>query len=63
MKQLMEQYQSIKTKYPEAVVFFRMGDYYKTFDEDAKIVEKQLGVTLKKVSLASGLIATARLPF
>ncbi len=63
MTQLIKQYQSIKVKYPDAILLFRIGDYYKTFDEDAKIVEKQLGISLKKVSQTSYIKATVSLPF
>ena len=32
----MKQYASVKAKYPDTVLLFRMGDFYETFDEDAK---------------------------
>ncbi len=43
---LMEQYLGIKTKYKEAILFFRMGDFYEMFYEDAKIGSQVLGITL-----------------
>lgn len=45
---LMKQYFGIKTKYPGAVLLFRVGDFYETFDEDARIASKVLGIVLTK---------------
>ena len=33
---LMKQYNQIKSKYPDAILLFRVGDFYETFGEDAK---------------------------
>ncbi len=43
---LMDQYYAIKAKYPDAILFFRLGDFYEMFDEDAKIASEVLGITL-----------------
>ena len=43
---LMEQYLSIKKKYPDAVLFFRMGDFYEMFYDDARVASEVLGLTL-----------------
>ncbi|MCF7804996.1 MAG: DNA mismatch repair protein MutS [Candidatus Marinimicrobia bacterium] len=43
---LMRQYQGIKKKHRDAILLFRMGDFYETFNEDAKIAAKVLGITL-----------------
>jgi DNA mismatch repair protein MutS len=45
---LMRQYQKIKAKYPETILLFRMGDFFETFEEDAKITSRVLGITLTK---------------
>ncbi|MEN3038973.1 MAG: DNA mismatch repair protein MutS [Candidatus Kryptonium sp.] len=45
---LMRQYRKIKAQYPDAIVLFRMGDFYETFEEDAKITAKVLGITLTR---------------
>lgn len=42
----MRQYQEVKDAYPEAILLFRVGDFYETFGEDAKLVSKELGITL-----------------
>ncbi len=46
MTPLMLQYYEMKAKYPECVLFFRMGDFYELFDEDASVAAKILGITL-----------------
>ncbi len=45
---LMRQYNSIKAKYPDAILLFRVGDFYETFGEDAITTSKVLGITLTK---------------
>ncbi|PQJ80184.1 DNA mismatch repair protein MutS [Polaribacter porphyrae] len=45
---LMKQYNAIKTKYPDAMLLFRVGDFYETFGEDAKKAAQVLGITLTK---------------
>ncbi|RKY03230.1 DNA mismatch repair protein MutS [Candidatus Poribacteria bacterium] len=43
---LMRQYKRIKSQYPDAILFYRVGDFYETFYEDAKIASKVLGIAL-----------------
>lgn len=45
---LMMQYRKVKDRYPDAVVLFRMGDFYETFEEDAKIASSVLSLTLTR---------------
>lgn len=45
---LMKQYNDIKAKYPDAILLFRVGDFYETFGEDAVKASKILGITLTK---------------
>ncbi len=45
---LMKQYNEIKTKYPDACLLFRVGDFYETFGEDAIRASKILGIVLTK---------------
>ncbi|HEY0273544.1 MAG TPA: DNA mismatch repair protein MutS, partial [Chitinophaga sp.] len=45
---LMQQHKAIKTRYPDAVLLFRVGDFYETFNEDAVITARVLGITLTK---------------
>ena len=46
----MVQFNNIKSKYPDTLVLFRMGDFYETFDDDALITSKILGIVLTKRS-------------
>ena len=48
MNTLMQQYKAIKAKYPDAILLFRVGDYYEVFDDDAKMTSKILGMEIKK---------------
>ncbi len=45
---VMRQYFSVKNEYPDALVLFRMGDFYETFEEDAKTAARILNITLTK---------------
>ena len=45
---LMRQYNSVKAKYPDAILLFRVGDFYETFDSDAVKASEILGITLTK---------------
>ena len=47
---LMKQYYTIKAQYPGAILLFRVGDFYETFSEDARIASKVLGIVLTKRS-------------
>ena len=42
----MEQYRFFKAKYPDAILFFRMGDFYETFETDAETIAPVLGIAL-----------------
>jgi len=45
---LMQQHRAIKQKYPDAILLFRVGDFYETFGEDAIVTSRVLGITLTK---------------
>jgi DNA mismatch repair protein MutS len=45
---LMQQHKAIKQRYPDAVLLFRVGDFYETFGQDAIIASQVLGITLTK---------------
>lgn len=45
---LMQQHNAIKSKYPDAVLLFRVGDFYETFGQDAIVASAVLGITLTK---------------
>ncbi|MGB4233732.1 MAG: DNA mismatch repair protein MutS [Bacteroidales bacterium] len=45
---LMKQYWEIKSQYPDTILLFRIGDFYETFGEDARIASQVLGIVLTK---------------
>ncbi len=45
---LMKQYYAIKEKHPDAILLFRVGDFYETFSDDAIKTSRILGITLTK---------------
>jgi DNA mismatch repair protein MutS len=48
------QYLELKARHPDAILFFRLGDFYETFDEDAKIVAKALDIVLTGRDIGRG---------
>jgi DNA mismatch repair protein MutS len=50
---LMKQHSAIKAKYPDAILLFRVGDFYETFGQDAITASRILGITLTKRNSAS----------
>ncbi|HED06995.1 MAG TPA: DNA mismatch repair protein MutS [Ignavibacteria bacterium] len=59
----MAQYSKIKRENPDSVLLFRMGDFFETFEEDAKIASKVLGITLtKRANGAAGEVPLAGFP-
>ena len=61
---LMRQYMEIKTKYSDTIVLFRMGDFYETFNEDAKTAAKILGIVLtKRANGAAADVPLAGFPY
>jgi len=61
---LMLQYNSIKAKYPDAILLFRVGDFYETFGKDAILVSQVLGITLtKRANGAASHIELAGFPY
>ncbi|HEY54808.1 MAG TPA: DNA mismatch repair protein MutS [Dehalococcoidia bacterium] len=51
---IRRQYLKIKQKYPQAIVFFRLGDFYETFDEDARLASRELEIVLTSRSMGKG---------
>ncbi|MDH3251405.1 MAG: DNA mismatch repair protein MutS [Ignavibacteria bacterium] len=59
----MKQYSQVKARYPDTILLFRMGDFYETFEEDAKVTARVLGITLtKRGNGAAGEIPLAGFP-
>ena len=48
------QYLDIKKQYPDSIIFFRLGDFYETFDEDAQVVSRVLDIVLTSRNVGKG---------
>ncbi len=51
---IRQQYLAIKRQYPDVLLFFRLGDFYETFEEDAKIAARVLDITLTSREMGRG---------
>jgi DNA mismatch repair protein MutS len=51
---IRQQYLEIKKNYPDAILFFRLGDFYETFDADAEIAARELDIVLTSRNVAKG---------
>src|SRR3990170_2950268 len=51
---LRRQYLDIKKRYPHAILFFRLGDFYETFDGDAETISRELEITLTSRPVSKG---------
>jgi DNA mismatch repair protein MutS len=61
---LMKQYYSVKEQHPDAILLFRVGDFYETFGEDAVKASSILGITLtKRANGAATFVDLAGFPF
>ena len=52
-----QQYLEIKREYPNTILFFRLGDFYETFDEDAELTARDLDIVLTTRSVGKGVRA------
>ena len=58
------QYLNIKKQHPGAIVLFRLGDFYETFDEDARITSRELDIVLTSRSMGKGVqVPMAGIPY
>ena len=61
---LMKQYYSVKAKHPDALLLFRVGDFYETFGEDAVKASEILGITLtRRANGAASFVELAGFPY
>ncbi len=61
---LRQQYLDIKKQHPDAIVFFRLGDFYETFDEDAKTTSRELDIVLTSRPVSKGVrVPMAGIPY
>ena len=55
MTPIRRQYLKVKHSYPDAIVLFRLGDFYETFDDDARVAAQELEITLTSRSMGKNL--------
>ncbi len=61
---IRKQYLQLKSQYPDAILFFRLGDFYETFDRDAEIVSRELDIVLTSRNVAKGVrVPMAGIPY
>ncbi len=61
---LWKQYLDVKRQYPDTIVLFRLGDFYETFEDDAKLVARELEIVLTGRPIAKGRrVPMAGIPF
>ena len=61
---IRKQYLNIKKQYPDSILFFRLGDFYETFDEDAHTTSRELDIVLTSRNVAKGTrIPMAGIPY
>jgi DNA mismatch repair protein MutS len=59
-----QQYLDIKREYPNTILFFRLGDFYETFDEDAEITSRELDIVLTSRPVGRGVrVPLAGIPY
>src|SRR5688572_8155638 len=61
---IRQQYLDIKRDYPDTILFFRLGDFYETFDEDAEITARELDIVLTSRPVGGGVrVPLAGIPY
>ncbi|WP_206524248.1 DNA mismatch repair protein MutS [Lujinxingia sediminis] len=60
---MLQQYLDVKARYPDAILFFRLGDFYEMFFEDAQVVSREVGLTLTARSKGEDAVPMAGMPY
>ncbi len=60
---MMQQYLAVKEEYSDAILFFRLGDFYEMFFEDAKTVSREIGLTLTSRDCGEGRAPMCGVPY
>ncbi len=61
---IRQQYLDLRKRYPGTILFFRLGDFYETFDDDAKLVAEELQITLTSKPMGKNLrVPLAGVPY
>lgn len=64
MTPIRRQYLDIKRQYPDTILFFRLGDFYETFDQDAETAARELDIVLTARNVAKGVrVPMAGIPY
>jgi DNA mismatch repair protein MutS len=63
MSKLIKQYSAIKEKYKDALLLFRVGDFYQTFDRDADIIGEQMKIMVVETDDKGDIKKMAGVPF
>jgi len=58
----MQQYREIKARHPDTILFFRMGDFYEMFEDDAQLAARELGLTLTSRNNGGAAEVPSRVP-
>ena len=59
---MMQQYYAVKERNPDCLLFFRLGDFYEMFEEDARIASRELDLTLTSRDHAKDKSAEDKIP-
>ncbi len=59
---MMQQYRTVKEQNPDCILFFRLGDFYEMFEEDARVASRELDLTLTTRDHAKGKAAEEKTP-
>src|SRR5512147_2452704 len=54
MSKVRQQYLQLKKRYPHAILFFQLGDFYETFEDDARVVSSVCGIVLTGRDMGNG---------
>ena len=59
---MMQQYRAVKEQNPDCLLFFRLGDFYEMFEDDARVASRELDLTLTTRDHAKGKSAEEKTP-
>ena len=59
---MMQQYRAVKEQNPDCLLFFRLGDFYEMFEDDARVASRELDLTLTTRDHAKGKAAEEKTP-
>ena len=60
---MVEQYMAVKNQHKDELLFFRLGDFYEMFNDDALIASRELNLTLTKRSNSNGSMPMCGVPY